>query len=127
MERYLPPRRRRVLIVDDELMIAIDLQDAMAALGFDICGLASSDAKARSLAMEDQPDLVLMDVCLAGGREGIETAHWLQTVCDASIIFVTASTDEETLERIHARVPGAPVLSKLGYREHLAGAVKSVS
>jgi response regulator of citrate/malate metabolism len=127
MAQYLPSRRPRVLIVEDEFLIALDLQDAMSELGFDSCGLASTDTKARSLAMEDQPDLVLMDVCLAGGREGIETARWLRMVCDASVIFVTASTDEDTLERIHAQVPGARVLSKLNYRDRLADAVRSVS
>jgi DNA-binding response OmpR family regulator len=126
MAQHSPPPRR-VLIVEDEFLIALDLEDAMLALGFDSCGLAPSDSKARSLAMSDQPDLVLMDVCLEGGREGIETARWLRDVCGASVIFVTGSTDEGTLERIHERVPGAPVLSKPGYRERLAGAVKAVS
>jgi DNA-binding NarL/FixJ family response regulator len=68
-----------------------------------------------------------MDVYLEGGREGIETARWLREVCGASVVFVTASTDEDTLERIHDQVPGAPVLSKPGYRDRLAEAVAQVS
>jgi two-component system, response regulator PdtaR len=77
--------------------------------------------------MADQPDIVLMDVCLEGGREGIETARWLREVCGAAIVFITANSDEGTLERIRERVPGAPVLSKLTYRDRLAGAVAQVS
>jgi DNA-binding response OmpR family regulator len=115
------------LIVEDEFMIAMDLEDAMFGLGFDVCALAPSDRKARSLAMADQPDIVLMDVCLEGGREGIETARWLREVCGAAIVFITANSDEGTLERIRERVPGAPVLSKLTYRDRLAGAVAQVS
>jgi DNA-binding NarL/FixJ family response regulator len=66
-----------------------------------------------------------MDVCLEGGREGIETARWLREVCGAAIVFVTANSNEGTLERIHECVPGAPVLSKPVYREQLAKAVSA--
>jgi response regulator of citrate/malate metabolism len=118
--------RPRVLIVEDEFMIALDLEQSMIALGFDSCGLAPNDGKARLLAMSGQPDLVLMDVCLEGGREGIESARWLREVCGASVIFITASTDDDTLDRIHQQVPGAPVLPKLGYRHRLSAAVSEV-
>lgn len=127
MAQSSPPRRPRALIVEDEIMIALDLEDTMLALGFDSCGLAPSERSARSLAMSDQPDVVLMDVCLEGGREGIETARWLREVCGASVIFVTAKADEGTLARIHDRVPGAPVLSKPVYRKHLAKAVSEAT
>ena len=127
MPQSSPPRRPRALIVEDEIMIALDLEDTMLALGFDSCGLAPSDRSARSLAMSDQPDVVLMDVCLEGGREGIETARWLREVCGASVIFVTAKADEGTLARIHDRVPGAPVLSKPVHRKHLAKAVSEAT
>ena len=73
----------------------------MADLGYEVCGIATSDSRARSLAMEDQPDIVLMDV-LSGGREGIETSR---------------------VRRIHERVPGAPVVSKPFYRDRLAEAI----
>ena len=51
-------------------MIALDLEETMLGLGFDSCGLAPSDRSARSLAMSDQPDVVLMDVCLEGAAKG---------------------------------------------------------
>ena len=73
--------------------------------------------------MEDAPDIVLMDVNLAGGREGIEAARWLREVCDIPIVFVTAYTDHDTVERIHEQVPDAPVIAKPLYRERLASAV----
>ena len=119
-------RRRRALIVEDELLIALDLEDAMSALGFDICGLASSADTARSIAMDNQPDVVLMDVSLDGGREGIEAARWLREVCEVPIVFVTSYSDESTIERIHEQVPGAPVLAKPVYPEILADAVAAV-
>src|SRR4029078_5610451 len=69
----------------------------------------------------------LVDVCLEGGREGIEIARWLREVCDVPIVFVTAQRDEDTVERIHEQVPGAPVLSKPVFRHTLAGAVAAVT
>ena len=77
--------------------------------------------------MSNQPDVVLMDVCLEGGREGIEAARWLHEVCEAPIIFVTEYTDRDTLERIHKQVPGASVLHKPISRQRLLDAVAEVS
>ena len=61
--------------------------------------------------MEDQPDIVLMDVNLDGGREGIEAARWLREVCEIRVVFITVYTDHDTVARIHEQVPGAPVSS----------------
>ena len=118
---------RRALIIEDEFLIALDLEATMFELGFDVCALAPSARKARSLAMDDQPDVALVDVCLEGGREGIEIGRWLKEVCDVPIVFVTANRDAETLERIHHQVPTAPVLSKPVFRRQLADAIATVT
>jgi AmiR/NasT family two-component response regulator len=120
------PARRRALIVEDEILIALDLEAEMHALGFDVCGLAPNARQARSLAMSNEPDVVLMDVNLEGGREGIEAARWLREVCDIPVVFVTAYTDPDTVERNHEQVPDAPVIAKPLYRERLASAVAEV-
>ena len=91
----------------------------MADLGYQVCGIATNDSRARCLAMQDHPDIVLMDV-LSGGREGIETGRWLREVCGTSVVFVTSQVDADTVQRIHERVPGAPVVSKPFYRDRLA-------
>jgi len=86
-----PPRRgRRALIIEDEFFVANDLEEMMHDLGFDVCDLAPSAQTARSLAMSEQPDIILVDVCLEGGREGIEIARWLRELCEAPIVFVTS-------------------------------------
>jgi DNA-binding response OmpR family regulator len=124
MDQLSPiPRRRRALIVEDEIMIALDLEATMSRLGFETCDLAASARRAQILAMSDPPDIVLMDVNLEGGREGIEAARWLREVCDIPVVFVTAYADESTVERIHEQVPGAPVLPKSEYPFCLADAV----
>ena len=104
---HLQPHRPVALIVEDEILIALDLERAMADLGYDVCGIAANESRARSLAMQDQPDVVLMDVCLSGGREGIETARWLREVCGTSVVLVTSQTDANTVQRIQEQVPGA--------------------
>jgi len=75
-------------------------------------GVAATQDRAYSLAASEQPDVVLMDVCLQGGQEGIEAARCLREACRAEVVFVTGHTDRATLERIHEEVPGAPVLTK---------------
>jgi two-component system, response regulator PdtaR len=127
MAQRSPPRHRRALIVEDEFWIALGLEAEMHALGFEICDLAANAQNAFLRAMEDQPDVVLMDVCLEGGREGIEAARWLREVCDTPIVFVTGYADRDTVERIHQQVPGAPVLPKPVLLDRLAEAVAEVA
>ena len=127
MAQRSPPQQRRALIVDDEIIFAINLEADMHALGFDICDLAANGQQASRLAMSNQPNVVLMDINLEGGREGIEVARWLRKVCEAPIVFITGYTDRDTVERIHEQVPGAPVLSKPVYGDRLADAVTAVS
>ena len=76
------PTHRRALIVEDEPLFAMGLIVDMQALGFDTCDVAATAQDAFLQAMEDPPDIVLMDVNLEGGREGIEAARWLREVCD---------------------------------------------
>jgi CheY-like chemotaxis protein len=123
MAQRTPAHRRRALIVEDEAFLAMSLAADMQGLGFDTCDLAADGQHAFLKAMSNQPDIVLMDVNLEGGREGIEAARWLREVCDIPIVFVTAYTDRVTLQRIHEQVPGAPVIAKPLYRERLARAV----
>ena len=94
---------RRALIVDDEFLIAFDLESSMRELGFDVCTVASNERDAIELAKSNLPDVVVMDVYLGGTRTGIETGRWLREVCGVPVVFVTAHSDAETLERIHSR------------------------
>ena len=114
---------RSALIVDDEFLIAFDLEASMRELGFDVCAVASNERDAMELAMNNPLDVVVMDVYLGGTRAGIEAGRWLREVCGVPVVFVTAHSDDGTLERIHDVVPGAPVLSKPVFRENLARAV----
>jgi len=120
------PAQPRALIVDDEFLFALSLAADMQALGFASCDIAANGQDAFLQAMENTPDIVLMDVNLEGGREGIEAARWLREVCDIPIVFITAHTDRDTVERIHQQVPDAPVIAKTVYRDSLARTVAEV-
>ena len=117
--------RPYALIVEDEPFVALDLEDAMVELGFYVCGVAPTQHRACSLAASEQPDVVLMDFCLEGGREGIEAAR-LREACQAEVVFITGHTDRATLERIQDQVPGAPVLPKPVSHAHLAEVVSAL-
>jgi CheY-like chemotaxis protein len=119
--------QRRALIVDDEVIFALNMEADMRELGFDVCDLAANGSQAATLAMSNQPDVVLMDVNLEGGREGIEVARWLYELCDVPIVFVTGCLDPDTLARINKQVPSARVLTKPVFRDRLADAVAAVS
>jgi response regulator of citrate/malate metabolism len=116
------PGRPRALIVEDEILIALALEAEVK--GFDVCGLAANATQAITMAMEDEPDLAVMDIYLNGARDGIETARVLRDLCGARVVFVTAYSDDEGLkERIQKQVPNAPVLTKPLYGHRLADAI----
>jgi two-component system, response regulator PdtaR len=122
----IPPPR--ALIVEDEILIALALEAEMKDLGFDVCGSAANARQAIAMAMEDEPDLAVMDIYLNGARDGIETARVLRDLCGVQVVFVTAYSDDEGLtERIQQQVPNAPVLTKPLYGHRLADAIAKTS
>ena len=88
-----------ILIVEDERIIARDLQQTLQELGYDAWGVASSAQEAITLASERIPDIVLMDIRLKGATDGIETAAVLRERFNVPIIFLTAHADAATLNR----------------------------
>jgi len=126
MHQRSPPHRRVALIVGDEVSVALDLKGTLRALGFDICDVATDEEQAFWFAMGDRPDVIVMEVYLERGREGIEVARRLRDLCDAPVVFVIGYSDQATIERIHERVPGAPVVPKPAHRARLADAVAEV-
>ena len=120
------PSSRRALIVEDEYLIAHDLEGAMRELGFDECDVAPNARQAHTLSMSEPPDVVVVDVCLEGGLEGIEVGRWLREIFAVPVVFVTSYNDDDTVERIHRRMPGAPVLPKPVYTQRLADAIAEV-
>ncbi len=107
----------RVLIVEDEKIIAIDLQRRLERFGYSVVGMAGEGREAVALALELEPDIILMDIMLAGGMDGVEAAKTIKASKDIPFIFLTAYTDEKTLERAKEVQPYGYILKPFKERE----------
>jgi PAS domain S-box-containing protein len=95
----------KVLIVDDEVVVAEDIRRQLRSLGYTVVGVASSGVDAIRLGGEHRPDLILMDIKLKGSMDGIEAARSIQERFDIPVIYLTAFSDDETLERARHTLP----------------------
>ena len=96
-QRPSPVTPANILVVEDEGLIALDIESHLLDLGYQVPGMAETGADAVLLAMEAQPDLVLMDIRLKGEIDGIQAAAKITERLDIPIIFLTAFADAETL------------------------------
>ncbi len=87
-----------ILIVEDEAIVAMDLRLHLQDLGYAVSGLASTGEEAVATAARTRPSLVLMDISLGAGMDGIEAAHHMQGM-GLPVVFLTAFADEATLTR----------------------------
>lgn len=86
-----------VLIVEDEPLLALDLEDMLQGLGHQVIGVAGSAVEAEALLASQAPDLVLIDINIRGDRNGIAVAHAVRAAGDARIAFATAHADQHNL------------------------------
>ncbi len=89
----------RILVVEDEAIVALDIQARLMRLGFEVTGHASTGAEALRMVETTRPDLVLMDVLLGGPLDGIDTARELMLRRRLPVVYLTAASDEATLDR----------------------------
>ena len=88
-----------ILVVEDEGIVARDLQESLMRLGYQIAGIASEGAQAVTMAEEQHPELVVMDVSLRGDIDGIQAARLIQERSHVPVIFLTGHSDPATLQR----------------------------
>jgi PAS domain S-box-containing protein len=88
-----------VLIVEDDPLLALDLGHEVEQLGYRVIGMAESADEAMIAYMEYRPDLVIMDIAIAGGTDGIQTAHMMNVASRVPVIFLTSSSDDTTMAR----------------------------
>lgn len=93
------------MIVEDEVVIALLLETFVIKLGLEVVGVVDHYEAAVELFEQTRPDVVLMDVSIAGKRDGVETAKALRALREVPTIFLTAYTDPTTVERMRACAP----------------------
>src|SRR5262249_48287859 len=95
----------KVLVVEDEIIVAKDIQDRLRRLGYIVPAIVSSGEEAIKKASETLPDLVLMDIVLRGEIDGIEAARQIRDCFNIPIVYVTQHADESTLNRTKTTEP----------------------
>jgi PAS domain S-box-containing protein len=93
------PARLRVLVVEDEAIVAEEIGDRLERLRADVVGIADTGEQAIRLTAETRPDLVLMDIRLKGALDGIQAAALIRERFDVPVIYLTAHSDPSTLDR----------------------------
>ena len=100
----------KVLIVEDEMIVARDLQGNLERMGYEVAGIAVSGRMAVKLATRTRPDVVLMDIGLKGEMDGIEAAEEIGGMLDVPVIFLTAHSDKHTFIRAKKTRPSGYIV-----------------
>ena len=91
--------KSKVLIVEDEAILALSVKELVLKYGYEVAGMASNFTDAVRISKEEAPDLVLMDIRINGNKDGIDTAREIKDICGASVVFITAYSDSVLFER----------------------------
>ncbi len=95
----------RILVVEDEAIVAMDIEEGLKRLGYRVAGTVSQGEDAVERAKSLRPDLVLMDIVLAGEMDGIRAATAIRQRYDIPVVYLTAHSDETTLTRALGALP----------------------
>jgi PAS domain S-box-containing protein len=100
----------RIFIVEDEALVALELQQTLEKFGYEIAGVTGNGKAAIKKIVELRPDLVLMDIRLEGNMDGVEAAKQIKLLTDIPIIYLTAHSDHISLERAMPTEPSGYIL-----------------
>ena len=106
-----------IIVVDDEVVIAIGLKERLAAMGYDVIGLAHSGEEAVEKTMSLRPDLILMDIMIPGNLDGIQVAEKVKAELDIPVIFLTAFSEDKIIERAKQTEPYGYIVKPFQDRE----------
>ncbi len=109
--------QKKILIVEDEMIVALDLKNRLTKLGYTVPALAASGEEALAILAEVQPDLVLMDIKLNGKMDGVTAAQQIKEQNGVPVIYLTAYADESTLQRAKITEPYGYLIKPFGEKE----------
>ncbi|WP_406661176.1 response regulator [Methanolobus sp. ZRKC3] len=110
-------KNKKIMIVEDEKIVAMDIKDSLENFGYSVPCMASKGEDALKMAEAYHPDLILMDIVLKGKMDGVETARIIHDTLNIPIIYLTAYSDEKTLQRAKMTAPFGHILKPFEERE----------
>jgi DNA-binding response OmpR family regulator len=110
-------RQPTALVVEDETLIAEELSERLTRMGFSVVAAVDSADAAIQAAVRERPDVVLMDIRLKGERDGIHAAAEIRKLVNSPVIYLTAYSDQITLDRVKETEPYGYVLKPFHERE----------
>ncbi|MES0337296.1 MAG: response regulator [Candidatus Magnetobacterium sp. LHC-1] len=111
----------RIMVVEDEGIVALEIQTRLQRLGYAVCAVVSTGEMAIKEAKDKHPDLVLMDIRLKGDMDGIEAAQAIQKEGRVPVIYLTANSDDNTLLRAKLTEPFGFILKPFHERDLRSG------
>src|SRR5260221_6654247 len=95
----------KIMVVEDERIVALNLKQRLVKMGYDVTAVVTSGEKALAAIANRRPDIVLMDIHIDGGMDGIQTAAAIPPELHLPVVYLTAYSEEATLERARATQP----------------------
>ncbi|MFN3997368.1 LytR/AlgR family response regulator transcription factor [Algoriphagus sp.] len=99
--------KTKILIVEDDMIIAANISLQLSNLGYEVTGIETKAEEAVHHALETKPDMILMDIQLKGGSNGIDAAHAIRKYLDIPLIYLTANVDDATFQKAKETHPFA--------------------
>lgn len=109
--------KKRILVVEDEVIVAKDIEKRLLKLGYAVLAIVTSGEEAIKKAEDKNPDLILMDIKLEGKMNGLEAASQISSSLDIPIVYLTAYADDETLKQAKVTAPYGYILKPYETRE----------
>ena len=117
LECPMDPIPTHILVVEDEPIVALHLQQRLERMGYRVPDVVATGEAAIETAMQKLPQLVLMDISLEGGMDGVEAAEQITTHLRIPVVFLTAFSNDRTLERAKVTEPYGYLLKLFEERE----------
>ena len=110
-------KKVKVLIVEDESIIAMETESVLTGLGYEIVAIVDTGEKAIEVTEQQKPDIILMDIRIKGEIDGIDTAEIIRSKFEIPVVFLTAHLDEERLEKVKLTMPFGYILKPIKERD----------
>ena len=110
----------KVVIVEDEPLIAEDLRFLLNSINYTVIGVAQSSLKAMDIIRTRKPDIVLLDISIKGDKDGVDIAHMLNEQYKIPFIYLTSYADQETIDRAKLTMPYGYIIKPFDERDLLS-------